>query len=221
MARREADPEARRLIAEVLRLEGEPWPDALDAYRDAVFALALRCEFNPGKAEFYRWGRRVLQPFLSVDGRRAEHRADALADIAANAFTWLLKGRARIDHRRRPNIRSMLRRGMRWRAKDLAMAVERCHWRKRSVVDLPQVPRHGFAADQVPGAGNGLRAGRGCFTGGAAMLLIGRGESIAGAARQTGASRQQIYRFRTALGRVAVSEVETLCTSSMMTRSQA
>lgn len=199
MARREADPEARRLIAEVLRLEGEPWPDALDAYRDAVFALALRCEFNPGKAEFYRWGRRVLQPFLSADGRRAEHRADALADIAANAFTWLLKGRARIDQRRRPNIRSMLRRGMRWRAKDLAVAVERRHWRKRAVVDLPQVPAadsplisalareavSALAADDSPVA--------------RAMLLIARGESVAGAARQTGASRQQIYRFRMTL----------------------
>ena len=41
-----------------------------------------------------------------------------------------------------------------------------------------------------------------------ALLLIGQGESVAGAARRTGASRQQVYRARERLGEALAHPIE-------------
>lgn len=191
---RESDPEARRLIAEVLRLESAPWPEVFDAYRAALFALACRCEFTPGQAEFYRWGLRVLHPFLTVDDRRAEYRLDALADVAVHAFTRVLMWNAGLHASTRPNARSMLRLAVLWRAADLIDSMERRHARRRSGAVLSGLRATDSPFTSVWATEMVERLRRDGSPVAEALLLIGQGESIAGAARRAGVSRGRIYR---------------------------
>lgn len=199
---RETDPEARRLIAEVLRWESERWPDALIPLYGAMFALANRCEFPPGQAEFYRWARRVLRPYLIIpDERLVEHRMDALADLSVWSFNWIHGLRAALDYRRKPNIRSMLRASVRWRAADFAESMDRRHAKRRGKADFESVAAPGtphtvaearevvarLVADGSPLA--------------LAVLLVGEGWTVAAAARRTGVSRPRIYRAMARLAR--------------------
>lgn len=194
--RREADPRTRRLLTEALRLEGEPWPEVIEIYRATLFALALRCEFPPGQAEFYRWGRHVAHRLLTAGRRRAEYRHDALADIATRAFTRVLMWRAGVDHRRLPDIRSLLRRGIYWRAKDLARSTERRHWRNRALADVSSLPAADSPHQSAVARSTIERLARDDSPPARALLLIASGETLASATRLTGASRSRIQRFR-------------------------
>lgn len=205
MTRRETDPEARRLFDEVIRWEGERWPDALIPLYGAMFALANRCEFPPGQAEFYRWGLRVLRPWLSIPNERlVEHRMDALADLSVWSFTWIHGLRAGLDYRTKPNIRSMLRGAVRWRATDYAESMDRRHAKRRADSRLDHLSR--FASPGTPYTATLAREVVDQLTADGsprarAVLLVAQGESIAEAARRTGVSRASIYR---AMERVSV-----------------
>ncbi|MEZ4437373.1 MAG: helix-turn-helix domain-containing protein [bacterium] len=193
---RQDDPEARRLLGEVERLESAPWPAALGDYGAALLALGERCERTSGMAEFHRWSAARLAGLLN--GRSArwrEWRADALADVTATIAGTLWAFRAGLDARRRPNLLSMVRAAVIWRANDIAESLHHRHERRRgSAVGAER----GAAADAFTvafarGVCARLAAGPAPER---ALLLIGAGESIAEAARRTGASRQQVYRAR-------------------------
>lgn len=199
---READPEARRLIAHLLHLETHPWPATLPAYADALLTLATRCDARPAKAEALRWLHRDLARALHhrAPALRAA-RADALHDLVATFPTHLLRLRAALHPHTAPNIRSMLAIAIAWNANDLHKSrVARHHRRETPLTERPaathladpytatlarQLAAHLAAADAPARA----------------LLHVARGESIASAARLTGASRQQIYRAREHLRR--------------------
>lgn len=192
---RESDPEARRLLAEIERLEAEPWPEAFDAYAAALLALGQRCEQPAGMAEVYRWAARGLQPLLHSGSRaRRSWRVDALADVTARLAGFLWRCRAGLDPCQPPNLLSVLGAAVKWRANDIAESTHGRHAR-----------RQGEASRPMGAAGSAFSvvyAHEVCALIGVsdaparALLLIGRGASIAEAARRTGASRQQIYRAR-------------------------
>jgi hypothetical protein len=134
---RETDPEARRLLAEVLRLQGEPWPDSLDAYSAALLALGTRCEQPAGKAEMFRWLSGALVGLLNPpDPQLREVTGDALANVVSTIDGRLYAFRAALDRRlRRPNLRSMLHKAVEWHAKDIAKSRYRRHDKRRVYVE--------------------------------------------------------------------------------------
>jgi len=196
---RERDPTARRLLAEVLRLEEQTWPTVRSRYSTTLIALADRCAPKSGKAEVYRWAMRHIGGVLVERGeRRRECLTDALHEAVALSPSILLQFRAGLDVGRRPNIRSMLAAWINWRGGDFFESRYRRHQRHAEAVftrcPLPDAyasPEAGTSAREMihrlwP---DGDPASRG-------LLLHGAGHSIAEAARRTGASRQQIYRRR-------------------------
>lgn len=193
---RETDPEARRLLAEVERLEEqEPWPAALHAYACALLALGQQCEARAGKAEVYRWAARRLHGQLSCRDYLSEWRGDALGDVVATVAGMLWRYRATLDPGRPPNLRSMLSKAVDWRAKDIAKSTHRRHSRRQAEgaeqarLATGSAATTAYAREVYAMLAAGEAPAR-------ALLLIGQGESIAEAARRTGASRQQIYRAR-------------------------
>lgn len=99
---RETDPEARRLLAEVLRLERERWPESLDVYSAALLALGTRCEQPAAKAEMFRWLSGALVGLLNpLDPQLREVTGDALANVVSAIDGRLYAFRAALDHRRR------------------------------------------------------------------------------------------------------------------------
>lgn len=193
--RRETNPEARRLIAEVERIERDPWPGALDAYGAALLALGVQCEAPAGKAEVFRWLSAALAGVLNpTDPQLRELRVDALADVVSTIDGRLYAFRAALDHRCRPNLRSMLRAAVIWQAGDIATTRYRRHDRRRVYIERPHFTSPGSPylttlAREVVAHLSALDTPVA-----RALLLVGSGESIAAAARLTGASRQQIYR---------------------------
>ena len=193
---RQHDPEARRLLTELENLESAPWPASFDAYAAALLALGQRCERTDGMAELHRWATMRLAGLLN--GRSAawrEWRADALADVTATIAGTLWAFRAGLDARRRPNLLSMVRAAVIWRANDLAESLHHRHMRRRGAVAVEHAsaPGDAFTATFARTLCAQLAAGSAPDR---ALLLIGQGDSIAGAARRTGASRQQVYRAR-------------------------
>lgn len=192
---READPAARALIAELLRLEDRPWPGAMAAYAEALLALATRCEFKAGQSELYRWASRALHAVLHEgDDDLRECRIDGLADVVMSSMGRLLMFRSTLVESTPPNLQSMLAQAVRWRAKDLIESRHRRHARRRGEGEAwqpaPASPFTRLLAREV----HALLADAGAA--GRALVMIGEGESIAEAARRTGASRQQVYRAR-------------------------
>lgn len=199
---REVDPEARRLIAAVLELEAAPWPDAMPAYAEATFALALRCEFRPGKAELYRWACRALAPVLrSGPPEQQQCRFDALADAVTLGLTTLLRFRAGLHASRRPNLRSMLRAMVIWKGNDRLESMYRRH--RRRAVPVSGAVAEGVGRDAVSfervWLGEVLDALADEGELGRAVLMVGEGVRVARASRRTGVSRQQIYRAQARL----------------------
>ncbi|MEZ4436244.1 MAG: helix-turn-helix domain-containing protein [bacterium] len=193
---RQRDPEARRLLAELEHLESAPWPATLDAYAAALLALGQRCERTHGMAEFHRWATARLAGLLN--GRSAawrEWRADALADVTATIAGTLWAFRAGLHVSRRPNLLSMVRAAVIWRANDIAESLHHRHQRRRGVAEVEHAsaPADAFTTTFAREVCARLAAGAASDR---ALLLIGQGESIAEAARRTGASRQQVYRAR-------------------------
>ncbi|MEZ4437273.1 MAG: hypothetical protein R3F65_33175 [bacterium] len=194
---RQHDPEARRLLAELEDLESAPWPATLDAYAAALLALGQRCEQAPGMAEFHRWSTARLPGLLN--GRSPEWRewrADALADVTATIAGTLWAFRAGLDARRRPNLLSMVRAAVIWRANDIAESLYLRHQRRRgppAEAERAASPADAFTVAFAREVCNQLASGPAPDR---ALLLIGQGDSIAEAARRTGASRQQVYRAR-------------------------
>lgn len=193
---RESDPEARRLLAEIERLEAEPWPDALDDYAAALLELGARCEQPAGTAEVYRWSARRLGALLNNGSpARRQLRADAHADIAATLPGTLWRCRAGLDPRRRPNLVSVLRAAVIWRANDIAESMHGRHARRQGDTPRPVGVARGSAFNTVHAHEVCRRLAAGDASS-RALLLVARGESIAEAARRLGVSRQQIYRAR-------------------------
>ena len=193
---RQHDPEARRLLAELEDLESAPWPATLDTYAAALLALGQRCEQAPGMAEFHRWSAARLSGLLN--GRSPEWRewrADALADVTATIAGTLWAFRAGLDARRRPNLLSMVRAAVIWRANDIAESLNHRHQRRRGVAEVEHAtaPADAFTVAFAREVCARLAAGAAPDR---ALLMIGEGDSIAEAARRTGASRQQVYRAR-------------------------
>lgn len=204
---RQRDPTARRMLADLLALEGSPWPEARPEYADALLAFATRCERIEAQAEMYRWARRELGGYLvHRDPRVRECRADALADAVATLPGLLLRFRAGLDDHRRPNLVSMLRAALLWASNDMLESRYRRHDRRERPARLD----HEQAAVGRPDATLLIREVRDLLAGGArtsiALWLIGLGHAVAEAARQTGASRQAIYRARDALRAVVDDE---------------
>lgn len=193
---REVDDVARRLLAELTRLEREPWPAVMLPYGDALTALARRCERRPGKAELYRWAQRELHALVGGgDSLFYQAQRDALADVVALAPERLLLIRSTLRADRPPNLASMIRAAVRWRGRDILESLHQRHDRRRA-----SVPPDLQTAISSPHTRLLLREVCGLLDHSAppdrALLLIGQGETIAGAARRLGASRQQIYRAR-------------------------
>ena len=196
-SRREVDPEARRLLAELDHIEAGPWPAGLEAYAETLLGLAVRCEEKAGKAEMYRWLlRERVRVIYASDGKQAAARLDAAAVIAPTSAGLLLQWRAALDPRQRPNLRSMTGALIAWRGKDAWTSNRERHWKREvqwtSAFDGRVCPRQEtrVIADEVC---------RFLAAGGPpeeALLRLALGESIAEAARRTGASRQQVYRAR-------------------------
>ncbi|MCB9553900.1 MAG: hypothetical protein H6705_18855 [Myxococcales bacterium] len=206
---RQHDPDARRLLAELEALEGGPWPTTLDDYAAALVTLGQRCERPPGMAEFHRWSTTRLQGLLN--GRSPawrEWRADALADVTATIAGTLWAFRAGLDARRRPNLLSMVRAAVIWRANDIAESLHNRHQRRRGTphaveraTPLADAFTVTFARELCAHLAAGPAPER-------ALLLIGQGASNAEAARRTGASRQQVYRARERLGETLTHPIE-------------
>ncbi len=98
---RERDPTARRLLDQVLRLEGQPWPTVRSMYSATLIALADRCATKSGKAEVYRWAMRHIGGVLVERGaRRRECLTDALHEAVALAPSILLQAVGRDVGRR-------------------------------------------------------------------------------------------------------------------------
>ncbi|MCB9529982.1 MAG: helix-turn-helix domain-containing protein [Myxococcales bacterium] len=193
---RQHDPEARRLLGELEDLEAAPWPAAFGGYAAALLTLGQRCERADGMAEFHRWSTARLAGLLN--GRSAhwrEWRADALADVTASIAGTLWAFRAGLDARRRPNLLSMVRAAVIWRANDIAESLHHRHQRRRGVWAGGEqaAAADGFTVTFAREVCDRLAAGSASER---ALLLLGAGESIAEAARRTGASRQQVYRAR-------------------------
>lgn len=199
---RERDPAARRLLAELLRLEGLPWPAVRPAYSGLLIALADRCSTKSAKAEVYRWAHHQIGGVLvDRDERRRECLVDALHEAVAIAPSILLRFRTGLDRGRRPNIRSMLAAWITWRAGDFFEARYRrhrrhadavvAHWSAQRPTPTPEVTANAREIVLCLWR-DGDPAGRG-------LLLHGIGHSVADAARRSGSSRQQIYRRRNQL----------------------
>lgn len=193
---REVDDVARRLLAKLNRLEQEPWPAVMLPYGDALIALARRCERRPGKAELYRWAQRELHALVGGgDTLFYQAQRDALADVIALASERLLQIRSTLRTDRPPNLVSMIRAAVRWRGRDILESLHQRHDRRRA-----SVPPDLRTAISSPHTRLLLREVCDLLDHTAppdrALLLIGQGETIAGAARRFGASRQQIYRAR-------------------------
>ncbi|MCA9608524.1 MAG: helix-turn-helix domain-containing protein [Myxococcales bacterium] len=205
---RQHDPEARRLLVELERLESSPWPATLDAYAAALLALGQRCEQPQGMAEFHRWSTARLAGLLN--GRAPawrEWRSDALADVTATIAGTLWAFRAGLDARRRPNLLSMVRAAVIWRANDIAESLHHRHQRRRgrpAALEETASSADAFTVAFAREVCAQLAAGPAPEH---ALLLIGQGESIAEAARRTGASRQQVYRARERLAARAAMSV--------------
>lgn len=192
---RPTDPNAERLLMAALRLEGAPWPRALQAYGAHLLALATRCERPAAKAEVYRWFMREAGGALVVrDPQRRENLRDAFHEAVATIPDLLLRFRAGLDPGRRPNLRSMLVKWIEWGANE--------HYRREQRHAKRQLP---YRADDrlIPGGPDHVLLLRevlalldGADPVDRALRLVGLGETIAEAARRTGASRQQIYRAR-------------------------
>lgn len=198
MASRQVDPLARRLLADIRRLESTAWPAVRQAYAAALLVLATRCEAPAGKAELYRWYMRRAGGSLVVrDPTRARCRQDALHDVVADCAGLLLRIRAGLDDGKRPNLQSLLVAQVIWRAGDILRSQHERHTRLRAALEPcsvnPARPAGPDAAVLAREVGDQIdlddRRER-------ALLLVAEGHSIAEAARRTGSSRQQIYRAR-------------------------
>lgn len=196
-ARREVDPEARRLLAELDRIEAGPWPAGLPDYAEALLALAVRCEAKVGKAEVYRWMLRELAGVIHArDGRWADARLDAVAVMATTSDGLLLRWRSTLDAARRPNLRSMAGALLGWRGNEIWTSRSARHaqrelpWQADLVVPIGARQETRVVAAEVCDV---LEAGGPPER---ALLRLALGDSIAEAARRTGASRQQVYRAR-------------------------
>lgn len=202
MARRQLDPTAQRLLAELERLEKAPWPDAQTAYAAVLLALATRCEAPAGKAEVYRWLLAVAGGVLFVrDETRRQCREDALRDLIAECAGLLQRARVGLDPATRPNLRSLLTAQVIWRANNLFESRHARHARRAGQVlaVCPLVPApspNAVAAVLARQVGDRLDL---ADPRDRALLFVAMGYSIAEAARKTGCSRQQIYRAQAAL----------------------
>lgn len=195
---READPSTGQLLAEVERLEAEPWPAVMPAYVAVIAQLATRCEARSGRAAVYRWARRRLGMVLtSGELRWREAINDALHDLVAQSAGWLWRYRAGVGPRRPPRLRAAIVRWLRWRASDLILARHRRHERGRALV-VPEL-----VGPNDPCAAALLRQVLALLDlddhRHRALALVAIGHSVAEAARRTGASRQQVYRARVEL----------------------
>lgn len=199
--KREIDLEARRLIDRVCDLERQSWPEARDAYAEALIALAIRCEAKAGKAEILRWLLRVSGGLLNIrDVRWRECAQDALHEVVALSAGQLLRCRSGLEAAPAPNLRSMFGAIIWWRAKGFFESRYRRHVRH-----LAPWAMH---ADRVASMAGPSRPVEEAFgrevwrlldpdsPSDAALMMVGVGFSIAEAARQTGISRQAIYRCR-------------------------
>lgn len=199
---RQRDPLALRMLIDVLALERRPWPETRPAYAAALLALGTRLDRVEARAEWYRWA--VVEFGGLLMHRRAlvrECRADALADITAEIAGTVLRFRSGLDDARRPNLRSMIRASIIWRAGDTIESHHERHAR-RAVPELRDDDRRAvgdpetaaLAREAIDGLDRDNPAHR-------ALMMVGIGFSVAEAARATGASRQQIYRAREGLTR--------------------
>ncbi len=199
--KREIDLEARRLIGRVCDLERQGWPEARDAYAEALLALAIRCEAKPGKAEILRWLLRVSGGLFNIrDARWRECAQDALHEVVALSAGQLLRCRSGLEAAPAPNLRSMFGAIIWWRAKGFFESRYRRHVRH-----LAPWAMHAGRVAHTAGPSRPVEEaiGREVWAlldpgspGDAALMLVGVGFSIAEAARRTGLSRQVIYRCR-------------------------
>lgn len=202
---REVDPEAVRLLAHLLGVESSPWPVARTAYAEALLALAIRCEAAPAQAEIFRWAHAEFAALTQHrDPQTVEARHDAMTDLVTGFSGLLLRWRAGLDDAIRPNIRSMIRAYIIWRANQHLESRHRRHARR----EMAPSPTHARPARRarahVLAEADALcrQLAEADHPAARALLLVGLGHSIAEAARRTGASRQQIYRYRDALRRL-------------------
>lgn len=203
-ARREVDPEARRLLARAAEVERGPWPAGLAEYAATLTALSIRCEAKAGMAELLRWIGRV-----TVHPSWAECHDDALHDVVVRAAGQLGRFRARLDPARRPNLRSMLARAVAWQARTLhtshhgrhaAHRDHSIHFDRLGRIAGPHDPEFEAAAREIWGLLDAaVPVDR-------ALMLVGLGCSVAEAARTTGASRTRIYARRAAFAGICRSE---------------
>ncbi len=195
---RPTDPDAERLLMAALRLEGAPWPRALQAYGAQLLALATRCEGPAAKAEVYRWFMREAGGALVVrDPQRRQNLRDAFHEAIATMPDLLLRFRAGLDPGRRPNLRSMLVKWIEWAANEHYRREQR-HAKRRFPYRAddrltPERPDHVVLLREVLALLDGADPTR------RALRLVGLGVPIAEAARRTGVSRQKIYRVRALL----------------------
>ncbi len=194
---RQRDPTARRMLADVLALEGSRWPETRPAYAAALLRLATRCERIEARAEMYQWATVEFGGLLNQRSERvSECRADALADVVAEIAGTLLRFRSGLDDARWPNLTSMLRAAMLWTSTDIYRIRYERHTSRTAPElrdgDRPAVGRpdaRTLANEVLALLADDARTSK-------ALRLVGLGYSVAEAARRTGASRQQIYRAR-------------------------
>lgn len=197
---RQHDPCAQRMLDALLRLERSPWPAAMQAYGSTLVALSVWCErHREAKGEVYHWAMREIGGVLAVrgDARRA-CLTDALHEAVARVPGLLLRFRAGLTARKTPNLRSMLAAWVRWRGKDLLRSTWGRHADRGAAyvwdgqVDPGRSDTSTLAHEVLALLDRDNPAHQ-------ALMLVGLGESMAEAARRTGASRQQVYRARDAL----------------------
>lgn len=201
--KREIDLEAQRLIDGLIAMEALPWPASLDAYADALLALAIRCEAKPGKGELLRWLRRACGGLLATRSEAwRECLQDGLHEAVVRGAGLLLRCRAALNPTRAPNLRSIFGATILWRARffhtsrygrhGLRLADWSVHSDRARYMAGPSQPAEDAAAREIwARLDSGSRDDR-------ALMMVGLGFTIAEVARHSGLSRQKIYRLRAA-----------------------
>lgn len=94
----------------LIGLESAEWPVSRSAYEECLLAVAIDCESQAGQASVYMWLTRPEAGLLPWYADRSEVWIDAVHDAVTRASGLLLRFRAGLDDRVRPNLRSMMRR---------------------------------------------------------------------------------------------------------------
>lgn len=199
-------------LGELLAIEARrDWPAGYAGYRDALEALALALEKqDPGvRWDLYAWLVSELGGLLQCrDERERRARREAIEDVAFDyemMVPKLMRAAGRLKPARRPNLLSWLRATVLWRASDTIESLDRRHDRRLVLAPIKPLtelslldPRCGHSWRRLQHATE-LAQLLGSFdltpVEMDAMRLLAYDSSIAEAARETGRSRQQIYRL--------------------------